>query len=149
MNQFENLVNKNEYQVFVFYCPAYIPFDFFRHPWFVVNKKGEISRWEIKHIINKTDNSYLFINNQPPFEGIEKTFFMNKKWEANFLGFVYGDVAEKVIDYIENTKINYPYFNRYFSLGPNSNTYLQYVLSKFPEFNIKLSWRFIGRNFHV
>ena len=149
MNNFEDLVNKDKYQVFIFCCPAYFPFNFFRHPWFVINKKGEVSRYEIKHFRNKTDNSYFFINNEPLFEGIEKTFFVNKKWEASILSSIEGDIAEKMIEFIENTKTNYLYCNKYSLLGPNSNTYLQWVLNKFPEFNIKLSWRFIGKNFNV
>ena len=59
MNQFEKLIDKNKYQVFVFYCPAYFPFNFFKHPWFVINKKGEISRYEIRDAFNKKNNSYL------------------------------------------------------------------------------------------
>lgn len=149
MNQFENLINKDKYQVFIFCCPAHFPFNYFRHPWFVLNKKGEISRWEIKYIINKKNNSYLFINNQSPFEGIEKTFFVNKKWDASLLGSVEDDMAAKVIDFIEDSPKNYPYCKRYSYVGPNSNTYIQRVLSKFPEFNIKLSNRFIGKDFHV
>ena len=149
MNKFEELINKEEYQVFVFYCQAYFPFNFFRHPWVVINKKGEISRYEIQHYINKKNSSHLFINNQLPFEGTQITFFINKKWESNVLGYTEGDVARRAIDFIETTEMHYPYCFKYFSLGPNSNTYVQWILDKFPEFKIKLSWRFIGKNFKV
>lgn len=149
MNKFENLIDKNKYQVFVFCCPAYIPFHFFRHPWFVINKKGEISRYEIRHTLNKTNNNHLFINNQPPFEGIQKTLFVKEKWEASLLGSVEGDLAHKMIVAIEYTPQEYPYCHNYSGIGPNSNTYLQWILNKFPEFKIKLSWRFIGKDFHV
>lgn len=146
---FENLIDKEKYQVFIFYCPAYLPFNFFRHPWIVLNKKGEISRWEIRHYINKENQTYLFINNQSPFEGINKTLFLKSKWKANLLGFIEGDTAFNVIDFIEKTKENYPYVNKYCGLGPNSNTYIQWVLNKFLEFNIKLSWQFIGKNYRI
>lgn len=149
MNQFENLVNKNEYQVFVFCCPAYFPFNFFRHPWFVINKKGEISRYEIRDTFNKINNSHLLINNQPPFEGISKTIFTNEKWGASLLGFVEGELAHKIITVIEYTPGEYPYCNNYSGIGPNSNTYLKWILNKFPEFKIQLSWQFIGKDFHV
>lgn len=149
MNKFDNLIDKDKYQVFVFCCPAYFPFNFFRHPWFVINKKGEISRYEIRHYINKRNNSYIFINKQPPFEGINKTLFVNKKWDASLLGSIEDDLAQKIIMTIEYSPSEYPHRNNYSGLGPNSNTYLQWVLNKFPEFKVQLSWRFIGKDFRV
>ena len=148
MNNFEDLVNKDKYQVFVFCCPALIPFNCFRHPWFVINKKGETHIYEIGDL--KINSSYLHIDLRPLFKGIEYIrLFKNFLSKPILLGSIEGDVAEKVIEFIENTKTNYPYCNKYSLLGPNSNTYLQWVLNKFPEFNIKLSWRFIGKNFNV
>jgi hypothetical protein len=149
MEEFEKLINKEEYQVFVLCCPAYFPFNFLRHPWVVISKKGGISRWEIRHDINKENGTHLFINNQPPFEGINKTIFVTSKWNAKLLGFVEGDVAKNVIDYIEKSKENYPYLNKYSGCGPNSNTYIQWILNKFPEFKINLSWRFIGKSYKM
>lgn len=146
INDFEKLIDKEKYQFFIFYCPAYFPFNFFRHPWIVLNKKGEVSRWEIRHIKNK-DNTYIYINNQPPFEGINKTLCVKSKWNVKMLGFVEGEVASNAIDFIEKSKENYPYVNRYCGFGPNSNTFIKWILNKFPEFNIKLSWRFIGKNY--
>ena len=147
MEKFEELVNKDEYQVFIFYCPAYFPFNYFRHPWFVLNKKGEISRWEIRHI--RKNSSYLYVNNQPPFEGISKTIFLNIYWKAILLGNINGDIAQRAIDMIQASEENYPFSKKYSGFGPNSNTYLQWVLNKFPEFKIKLSDRFIGKDFNV
>lgn len=149
MNQFENLVNKNEYQVFVFCCPTYFPFNYFRHPWFVLNKKGEFSRWEVHYDLNKLNSGHLYINNQTPFEGIQKTFFIKIYWKAILLGNINGDAAERAIEVIQGSETNYPFCKKYSYFGPNSNTYLQWVLSKFPEFKIQLSWRFIGKDFHV
>jgi hypothetical protein len=145
--EFEKLIDKEKFQVFIMYCPAYFPFNFFRHPWIVLNKKGEIYRWEIRHLKNK-DNTYLYINNQPQFEGINKTIFIKSKWNAKMLGFVEGEIALNVIDFIEKSKENYPYINRYCGFGPNSNTFIQWILNKFPEFNVKLSWRFIGKGYN-
>ena len=146
---FEDLVDKEKYQVFIFSFPAYFPFNFFRHPWFVLNKKGEISRWEIRHFINKENGTYLYVNNQKPFEGINKSIFVKSKWKACFIGSIEGEIALSAIEFIKKSKDNYPYVNKYMGYGPNSNTYVQWVLNKFPEFKIKLSWRFIGKNFKV
>jgi len=149
MQKFEDLISKDKYQVFIFCCPTYLPFNYFRHPWFVLNKKGKISRWEIRHDLNKLNSSHLYINNQMPFEGIEKTFFSNRYWKSDILGCIDGIAAERAIEMIESSKDNYPYIKKYSYFGPNSNTYLQWVLSKLPEFNITLSYRFIGKDFHV
>lgn len=146
---FEYLINKEKYQVFIFYSSAYFPFNFFRHPWIVLNKKGEISRWEIRHNINKYNQTHLFVNNQPIFEGINKTIFIKSKWKTKMLGFIEDKIALNAIDFIEKSKESYPYINKYTGCGPNSNTYIQWILNKFPEFNIKLSWRFIGKNYKI
>ena len=149
MEKFEELINKDEYQVFVFCCPAYFPFNYFRHPWFVLNKKGEISRWEVHQKFNKLNSCHLYINNQKPFVGIRKSFFLNRYWESSFLGNINGDTAKKAIELIQCSVINYPFCKKYSYFGPNSNTYLQWILNKFPDFKIKLSKRFIGKDFNV
>lgn len=150
---FENLIKKDKYQVFVFCCPSYLPHSLFKHPWFVLNKKGVISRWEVKHFINEKNLNHLFIDDRVPFQGVGLTYCIEKYfWKSEFLGLIEGDensTAQKAIEFIENSEKTYPYCDRYFFLGPNSNTYVQNVLNKFPEFNIKLSWHFIGKDFHI
>lgn len=149
----ENLVNKEKYQVFVLACPAYIPFNFVRHTWFVLNKKGLISRWEVRHYknISLKDFGHIHLNEQPPFLGINVSFFIKKHfWKAELLGYIEGEEnspAQRAIGLIENSEKNYPYSSQYSFLGPNCNTYIQWILNKFPEFNIKLSWNFMGKEF--
>jgi hypothetical protein len=153
--KFEDLIKIDKYQVFVFCCPALFPFNFARHPWFVTNKKGEISRYEIGHFINKRNknNKYLHINIKPIFQGLSKLFLSKEYFlKAELLGFIEGDessVTQKAIEFIENSQNTYPYCDKYHLWGPNSNTYAQNILNKFPEFNINLSWRFIGKNFQI
>lgn len=152
---FQNLINKDKYQIFVFISPASFPISFAIHPWFVLNKKGEISRWEVMHYKNKLnkDFGYLHLNNRAPFLGIGLIWLVGKFfWKPELLGYIEGDensTAQKTIDFIENSKNAYLYLHKYSFLGPNSNTYLQWILNKFPEFKIKLSWRFIGKNFKI
>jgi len=147
--EFQKLVDKEKNQVFILSCPAYFPFNFFQHPWVVINKKGEISRWEIRHNKNKENQMHLYINNQKPFEGINKTIFIKSYWNAHLLGFIEGEVALNAINFIEQSKENYPYLNKYSGCGPNSNTFIQWILNKFPEFHIVLSWQFIGKNYKI
>jgi hypothetical protein len=71
-------------------------------------------------------------------------------WRPRLLGSLEGQdgsTAERVIRFVEASKDKYPYLDKYFLLGPNSNTYVQWVLDKFPEFNIRLGRFFIGRNY--
>lgn len=148
---FQNLIDKDKYQVFLFSCGAYFPFNFARHPWFVINKKGMISRFEVAHYENNPESGYMFFNSYPPFLGIG-VFHFSKMFlqKARLEGFIEGDENSKAfesINFIEKSQENYPYMHRYFLTGPNSNTYVQWILDKFPEFNIKLPWNFIGKNY--
>lgn len=151
--EFKNLIKENKYQVFVFACRVSIPFSFLFHPWFVINNKGKISRWEIRHHKNNAEWGHLFLNNQPPFQGLE-SFLFQKKYlrKIRLVGYIEGDEnssVQKIIKFIEKSKESYPYNHKYFLPGPNSNTYAQWIFSKFPEFNIKLPWSFIGKNYKI
>ncbi len=146
---FEKIIDKDKFQVFIMCCPAYFPFNFFQHPWVVINKKGELSRWEIRHNLNKENQTHLYINNQKPFEGINKTIFIKSYWNAHLLGVIEGEVALNAINFIEQSKDNYPYLNKYSGFGPNSNTFIQWIINKFPEFHIVLPWQFIGKNYKI
>jgi hypothetical protein len=143
----EKMIDKEKFQIFIVCCPAYFPFNFFRHLWIVLNKKGEIFRYEIRHYINEKDGSHLFINNQSAFEGIIKFPYLKRKWNVNMLKYLEGDTAQKIIDFVEKTKIVYPYIKNYYFSGPNSNTYINWILKRFPEVELKLSWRFIGKDY--
>ncbi len=157
ITNFENLVDKDKNQVFVFYCPAYIPVNFAIHPWFLVNRKGVLSRYEIFNIKNfQADNEgfinigYWYKNGLPTYSGIQ-VFPYSKKyhWNAKLLGVVDGDDTKvlEMIELIENSDKQYPHIQTYRLLGPNSNTYVNWILSKFPEFKIKLPLGAIGKNY--
>lgn len=152
---FQKLIKTNGYQVFLFTCPASLPFVFAVHPWFVCIKNGEISRWEVRFEKNKNNpatGKHLHLNLLPPFVGIEMFSFLSKRflWKAKLLGYIEGNensTAKKVFDFIENSKNIYPYKDKYLLWGPNSNTYTQWVLNAFPDFDLKLPWNCFGRNY--
>jgi len=151
--EFDKLIDKNKYQVFVFTCRAVLPFFFARHPWFVINKKGMISRWDVNFRKNrcKTAWNHLHKNLLPPTQGIAVIPYLDKIfWKSKLLDYKEGQensVISKAVNFIENSNNSYPYCNEYRLLGPNSNTYAQWVLNKFPELNIKLPWNSIGKNY--
>lgn len=153
--EFEKLVKKDKYQVFVFASPTSFPLQFGSHPWFVINKKGLIERYEILFRKNccgaGVEGSHLHKNFLPPWQGMEIVVFLGKfHWKSTLLGSIEGDdnsLAHKMTEFIEHSKDNYPYCNNYSFVGPNSNTYAQNILDHFPECKIKLPWNSFGKSF--
>lgn len=150
---FESLINKDLYQVFLFCSPAHIPFSIFTHSWFVINKKGILSRYEVRYKRNEKDQSlgYIHKDNLPPFEGIEVfSFLSHPHWKAKLLGSIEGNEnseAKDMILFIENSINTYQNKNKYFGLGPNSNTYTKWILNHFPNFKGKLKWNALGKDY--
>jgi hypothetical protein len=153
LKKFTELLKTDKYQVFLFTCPGNLPFSFASHPWFIINKKGVVSRWEIlfRKTKHKTSWGHLHMNFFPLIRGIEIIPpFQRYLWQAKLRGFVEGDeysMAKNMADFIENSKNIYPYREKFVLLGPNSNTYGQWVLDNFPEFKIKLPFNAIGKNY--
>lgn len=151
--EFEKLIDKDKYQVFIVACKAFFPLGFAYHPWFVINNKGVISRIEVAHYRNKIDPNleYMFLNSKLPFEGIGFFPFIKKPFrEVKLLAFIEGgedSLAQKVLVFIGKSLESYPYKKRYILTGPNSNTYVQWVLNHFPEWNLKLPWSCIGKDY--
>jgi Protein of unknown function (DUF3750) len=152
---FDKLLKPDGYQIFLLICPASIPCNFAAHPWFVCVKNGEISRWEVrfeKNDLSPESAKHLQINSLPPFSGIEKLFFLQKKllWHAKLLGYIEGgddSLAKKIYDFIIDSSQNYPWRDIYGLFGPNSNTFAQWVLDHFPEFKVSLPWNCVGKGF--
>ncbi|MBP7804787.1 MAG: DUF3750 domain-containing protein [Candidatus Pacebacteria bacterium] len=148
---FQKLIDPTKYQVFLFTCPAHIPLNAFVHPWFVVNQKGTISRWEIRYKKNKMTGDHLYKNDLPIFQGIEIFLFSKKfHWGATLVGSIVSDengTAKKIADFITRSREVYPYCERYFLFGPNSDTYAEWILRNFPEWKIALPRNTIGKNY--
>ena len=148
-----SLVAPTKTQVFLLTCPAHLPFSFARHPWFVINKKGVLSRWEVvygncRHVGTPLRAGHIHIDALPPFRGISifhspEILFWNGRCEA----VAEGELAENLISFIEASKDTYPYRDRYLLWGPNSNTYAQWVLDAFPTWNAKLPWNAFSKNY--
>ncbi|MDQ3076130.1 MAG: hypothetical protein M3Q34_03300 [bacterium] len=88
-SNFENLIKKEEYQVFLFVSPAHVPLSAWTHPWFVINKNGVLARYEVRHKHNRIQPSlgHIYINDLPPFDGIEVfSFLSHPRWNATLIG---------------------------------------------------------------
>ncbi len=153
----ESHINKDTFQVFLCYSLCSVPLSFAIHPWFVVNKKGTVSRWEVNYIAGKGQENYGYLAknayNLDPFVGINIFPYsdsLNLRWSPGILGMTEGDensIAKKMIDFIESSHANYAYGDGYRFRGPNSNTYAQWVLGHFPEFKAELPWNAIGKGY--
>jgi hypothetical protein len=149
----KNLVDNNTYQVFLFTCPAYFLMSMWRHSWVVVNSKGRLSRWEVLYKRNRTrpEFGYIHENYFPLFDGIEVFSLLDQpRWNATLVGQIEGgenSSAQKMCQFIENTPKTYEHKDEYFLFGPNSNTYVQWILDNSPEFNGKLGWNAFGKDY--
>lgn len=153
--QFLSKVDQNKYQVFLFKSKCALPVTFASHTWFVINKKGVLGRWEVVYARSwsDTDPNHLVVNFQAPFLGVTIIpLFPHGHFKAKLLCSLSGDdgsIAKEIIDFIENSSHSYPYCNFYKLTGPNSNTYTQWILDKFPEFKVKLPWNAFGKNYKI
>ena len=154
--EFEKLIDPTKYQVFLISCPAYFPINFAIHPWFVVNKKGILTRWEVGHSKEDSPNYFGYIRSDglPFLKGLPVfSYSVPLNWgprRIKLIGRIEGDedsAAHKIITFIEKATVNYPYRDTYHLLGPNSNTYIQWVLNAFPEWKIHLPRNAFGKNY--
>ena len=150
--RFEDLLDKGKTQVFLFTCPGNIPFSFGSHPWFVTNKRGVIARWEILFRKNASSSSWghLHLNFLPPSQGLGIFPYFEKRfaYRSKLIRHVEGEIAERMIEVIENSPQSYPYKFKFLLTGPNSNTYAAWVLKSFPESGFKLPWNAFGKNYN-
>ena len=146
---FESLLEKEKDQVFLFVSSAGVPLSFASHPWFVINKKGTLARWEILLFKNLCETSWghLHLNYLPPSQGLAIIPPLAFYWGSTLVGHVAGDSAKQIADFIERSPETYPYTYTYSLLGPNSNTYGQWVLDAFPQMDMVLPWNAFGKGY--
>jgi len=75
---------------------------------------------------------------------------VGKRWKGTIVSSVSGDdqsIAYQLIRYIKDSPKNYPHKGKYSLLGPNSNTYVQWVINAFPDSGLKLPYNSLGKGF--
>ncbi|MBU1111658.1 MAG: DUF3750 domain-containing protein [archaeon] len=152
--QFQKQIKKERYQVFLFSSSIPLPLPFIKHTWLVTNHKGKVNRWEVwdfRHK-NKTHWGHLNRNLFKPWEGRTMILLLKgPRYDSKLLGKIEGkkgSTAEKMVNFIEKEVKNYPYKHKfnYFG-GPNCNSFVQWVLNKFPESKLKIPNKAWGKNF--
>tara|TARA_B100001167_G_C16584516_1_gene218506 strand:- start:82 stop:522 length:441 start_codon:yes stop_codon:yes gene_type:complete len=141
------------YRVSFYLCPVYIPVHVFKHPWIVIEKDGQQTRYEIIHYgkgIN--DDTYLCVDLFDKEKiGVKTWAYSKKNWKGECIHEEKGkenSLAHKIHDFIESESKHYPYLYNYrFYPGPNNNTYVQWVIDHFPELKLTLPWSCIGKDY--
>jgi hypothetical protein len=152
-NEIKKIINNDSYQVFLLTCPANLPFIFAKHSWFVINKKGVLSRWEVLFEKNMCELSWQHLHKDflKPFDGIGYfPYFYKLLQKSRMEYFIEGDInsdAKKISDFIENSPKIYPFCDNYQLTGPNSNTYVQWVLDNNPQLKISLPKNSLGKEY--
>ncbi len=141
-----NKEKRDKYQVLILSSPASLPFSFVKHTWFVINKMGKLSRYEVLFRKLKDHKDHFYYNQFPSSQGIEIIPYYNKYfWKSKLIARIEGNEAKKLIKTIESSKNKYPYKNNYHFLGANSNTYTQWVLNHHKELKVKLPFTAFGK----
>lgn len=126
-----------------------MPLQFAVHPWFVVERNGVETRWEVLHVKNKSKESwgYLHKNVLPPRSGMKIFPFLEVRWPAQLVGEVSGAVAQEIAHILESSPQTYPYTEHYSLFGPNSNSFASWVLQRAPSWKVRLPRNAFGKNF--
>ncbi len=142
-------INQNTTEVSLCSCPAHIPLSFGAHTWFVLNEGWKLSRYEVLFRKNKdTARWYLHINNSWFFDGLEILPLVESwRWKTKVVDSISGEVAQKIIAKIKESPRNYPHLHKYRLIGPNSNTYTQWILDQFPEWRVRLPRNAFWKNY--
>lgn len=153
----EKLLNKlddgNPYQVYLLVSPIPLPLSFAVHGWFVTRAGDEISRYEFGKFGGSPHPNGIGLLK----DFLKPTVGMNllpgsPKWrhKSYLKGMISGDadsIAAELAFFLENKSEYYPHKKHYRYLGPNSNTYIGWVLSHFPQCGLKLPVSAVGKNY--
>lgn len=151
--EFNKLIDKNKYQVFLFSSPVPIPLNFAAHTWFVINLKGKIHRWEFGLFRGSPHPNGIGILKDflKPIEGMNiYPWKSNPKFNSKLIDFIEGgekSIAKDLALFIEKKSNSYPLKDIYKLLSPNSNSYVSWVLNKFPNSGLKLPFNAFGKNY--
>lgn len=147
-------LKSNHYQFWILYSPLPIPLNFVAvHNWLVVKAPNEEPvRWEVwqhQHCCHESWG-HLHKNLFFPHQGISRNYFpfgrcKGKYWEPRIASYLEGISAKHIVKFIQSNARQYSQKNRYvFWPGPNSNTFVQWIINQFPEKGIKLPKRSLG-----
>ncbi len=147
-----------KYQIFICSSPTSAPLLGFIHTYIVSNCKGKLTRWDVWHTKNRVDSSdgYVHKNTYKPWIGLsifygDELSEYRKRWPVSIIGSITGEdnsLAHEMCKFINKDESLYPFKNIYKFLGPNSNTFVQWFLDQYPDANITLPLRAVGKQYN-
>lgn len=143
--ELKKIVSEEQNQVFLLNSRCAFPLWFVKHHYFLVSKKGELTRYEIAFEKNKKQKElgHLHINTREPLEGINVFLGINWKWKTQLVNQVEGKTADKLIKILEKTPEEYVDKNNYRLISCNCNTFAQRIINQVPESKFKLAKKLI------
>jgi hypothetical protein len=151
----QQLLKTGLYQVFIFSSPLPVPFNFAVHTWVVTNKNGITNRWEVWQTKNAGPIAWGHVHKNlfSLFTGMNIFYlFTKKRFKSTLIHSIEGDEnspAFELIKFIENESPKYLFKDNYrYVPGPNSNTYVQWVINQMNTTGNLLPWNAFGKNFH-
>jgi hypothetical protein len=159
-------MDSDDYEVSVYSSKLGIPFSFVAHTHIVTKHAGMQHRYDVFMPVTVPDTVKPYIgtiykNLLPPNIGFlvlfRKNYWLrtdhNKlRWKTHSHSSVVGATgspAYKLFQFIETGGLkSYPNQNQYnFILGPNSNSFTQWVVNQFPECNLSLPFNAWGKGY--
>jgi hypothetical protein len=157
---FESRKGTKPYQVFLFTTHIGFPLSFAVHPWFVTVKDGVVHRFEVICVLDKKDpryqdDSFIYRDYLQPWQGFP-VFFQHERapyFNSNLIGFMEGEEgspAAGFLKHIHEQYTAYPYEHIFsYYPGPNSNTFIQWLIDTGPTNDFVLPWNAFGKAFEV
>ncbi|MEX0917828.1 MAG: DUF3750 domain-containing protein [Candidatus Paceibacterota bacterium] len=149
-----------EYFVRIYSSPVPIPFTFAVHTYLVVGCDDVRDRYDVLPFLSndhpKNYDGYVCKNILPPETGFRcfgrYPFVFGPRYRTTVIGEETGgpqSVACRLYERIEAGLLHeYPYKERYnMVLGPNSNTFTQWMLDQTPDLEITLPWNAWGKRY--
>jgi len=150
-----------QYSVTLYSSPLPLPLSFAVHTYLVVETNDVTKRLDVDgylpHTHTRHYGGYIFINLLPPTQGykifgLTPKFGIGPRWQVTKHGTCSGtnySPAHNLHQFVETDGLkNYPFINNYnMLLGPNSNTFTQWIIDQVPECSFKLPNNAWGKNY--
>jgi Protein of unknown function (DUF3750) len=148
---------EDEYIVSIWITPMPWPLSFAVHAWFVCehgNVRDRVEVWAPVWV--KQGSSTIVKNALDPEMGFRKSYLQSvsnprKRGKATkyeeIRGYE-GSIAYELYQCIMQSERYYPYTKSYRMWpGPNSNTFVSWVLSRFTQLSVRLPWNAFGKGY--
>lgn len=150
----EEIEKSGKTEVFLVSCGCNLPVFFVSHNWFVISRGGLLQRWESGYTRGRGEENWGYLRRNDleylPFQGIQLIpGIKNLTWKARIVTKFEGEVAEEMAKIILNSPKEYPFTENYSLLGPNSNTFVAWVLSHFSDGARKMPRNALGKNYKL